>query len=111
MEERSLIERLARHLAADRPDQWAARADDAATILAILKDPDPAMREVGDGSAWRAMIDAALRQRWQVTSAPASDQPEGGADEEGEMPLPEHAATHDRASWVHLHPDKPSSIR
>ena len=50
MEERSLIERLARHLAADRPDQWAARADDAATILAILKDPDPAMREAGDAS-------------------------------------------------------------
>ena len=62
MENRPLIERLARHLAADEPDAWPARVEDAASILAILKEPDAAMREAGDMAAWGAMIDAARRR-------------------------------------------------
>ena len=103
MENRSLIERLARHLSATQPDDWPAHVEDAASILAILKEPDAAMRAAGDAEAWGMMIDAALRDRWSMPrpSAPA-DEP-GGADEEGEIRLTSDAVGHDRADWVHLH--------
>jgi hypothetical protein len=103
MEDRTLIERLARHLAAGAPDQWPARVEDAASILAILKEPDAAMREAGDAAAWGAMVDAALRARWSVPQAPAGTDTPGGADEEGDMRLTPDAIGHDRADWVHLH--------
>ena len=48
MEHRPLIERLARHLAAT-PDDWPAHVEDAASILAIVKQPDDAMRAAGVG--------------------------------------------------------------
>lgn len=102
MEQRTLIERLARHLAAGAPDQWPDRVEDAASLLAILKEPDAAMREAGDPEAWRAMIDAALRERWDV--APASggdDATPGGFDEEGEIRLSRDAVTDGQANWVH----------
>lgn len=110
MEQRTLIERLARHLATGSPDQWQDRVADAASILAIMKDPDPAMREVGDESQWRAMIDAALRERWTVATSPGGDQAEAGTDEEGEISLPRDGVTDNRADWVHVHdPQEKSS--
>lgn len=104
MEQRPLIERLARHLATDAPDQWTARVEDAASILAILKEPDMAMREAGDEHAWRAMIDAALRERWSVTPVgQGGEHPAPGADEEGEISLSPDSVGGNRADWVHLH--------
>ncbi|MAN12991.1 MAG: hypothetical protein VX205_08490 [Pseudomonadota bacterium] len=110
MENRPLIERLARHLAADEPDAWPARVEDAASILAILKEPDAAMREAGDMAAWGAMIDAALRERWSLAQPPAAGEAPGGTDEEGDMRLTPDSVGHDRADWIHLHnkQEKPS---
>jgi hypothetical protein len=106
MENRPLIERLARHLAADQPENWPARLEDAASILAILKEPDAAMREAGDGSAWAAMIDAALRERWSLEQTASETEPPLGTDEEGDMRLTPDAVSHDRADWVHVHNEK-----
>jgi hypothetical protein len=104
MDQPTLIERLARHLAAGQPEDWQARAEDAASILAILKEPDGAMREAGDDSIWRAMIDAALRERWTVAPpAGQADHVTGGADEEGEIRLTPETVGQSRADWVHLH--------
>lgn len=101
MEHRPLIERLARHLATS-PEDWRARVEDAASILAILKQPDSAMLAAGDAGAWEAMIDAALRERWTVTSPAADADPPAGADEEGEISLSPDAVGNNRADWVHL---------
>ncbi|MES2173591.1 MAG: hypothetical protein V4523_06530 [Pseudomonadota bacterium] len=106
MEDRSLIERLARHLAAADPDAWPTRVEDAASILALIKEPDTAMRDAGDGDTWRAMIDAALRDRWSVSHSPIHGDGPAGSDEEGEISLPSDAVGHDRADWVHLHQGK-----
>ena len=103
MENRSLIERLARHLAAAAPDDWPARVEDAASILALIKEPDAAMRAAGDGSIWGAMIEAALRERWSAPRSAAQTDEPGGSDEEGEIRLTSDAVGHDRADWVHLH--------
>ncbi len=103
MENRTLIERLARHLAAADPGAWQGRIADAASILAILKEPDAAMRDAGDVGTWGAMIDAALRERWTVAQPVAGPDEPGGADEEGEIRLTSDAVGHDRADWVHLH--------
>lgn len=103
MEERILIERLARHLAGDDPAQWQARAADAASILAIVKEPDAAMREAGDEGVWRAMVNAALRERWSVPPAGGEDEPSAGTDEEGEFSLQPHGVTGNHADWVHIH--------
>lgn len=102
MEERSLIERLARHLAGNMPDRGPERVDAAASILAIIKDSDAAMRAVGDQGVWERMIDAALRERWSVPQAAAEPGTPGGADEEGDMRLSPDAIGHDRADWVHI---------
>ncbi len=103
MTQRTLIERLARHLATDRPDDWPAFAEPAASILAILKEPDAAMCEAGDEQAWRAMIDAALRERWAVAPASGSaGESPGGFDEEGETRLSRDSDTGSRAAWVHV---------
>lgn len=102
MEERSLIERLARHLAAETPDQWSERVDAVASILAIIKDADAKMRAVGDMDVWERMIDAALRERWTVPQASAEPGTPGGADEEGDIRLSPEAIGHDRADWVHI---------
>lgn len=102
MTERSLIERLARHLAADAPEQWPDRVDAASSILAIVKDSDAAMRAVGDQGVWERMIDAALRERWTVPQSAAEPGAPGGADEEGDMRLSPDAISHDRADWVHI---------
>jgi hypothetical protein len=48
------------------------------------------------------MIDAALRQRWAIASAPAAEPP-GGTDEEGDIPLTPDIVSGNRAEWVHLH--------
>lgn len=113
MEDRSLLERLARHLAASTPDQWPDHVEDAASILALIKEPDSAMRTAGDAAQWSLMIDAALRDRWSLphpSSRPSGDGLSDGADEEGEIRLSPHAVGHDRADWVHLHhgEEKPS---
>ncbi|MFZ2998360.1 hypothetical protein [Sphingobium sp.] len=106
MEPRPLIERIARHLAGTDPNRWPDHVEQAGSILALAKEPDAAMREAGDTATWGAMIDAALRQRWDGTHTPVhtSDQPPAGADEEGEAPLSPDAVGRDRADWVHLHP-------
>ncbi|HUD92728.1 hypothetical protein [Sphingobium sp.] len=104
MEDRSLIERLARHLAAAEPDDWPARVEDAASILALLKEPDTAMRTAGDAAVWHSMIEAALRERWSVGRLGAEEDAPSGSDEEGEIRLTPDAVRGDRADWVHLHP-------
>lgn len=110
MEQRSLIERLARHLATNASDDWHERVADAASMLAILKDPDAAMRDAGDEAVWRAMIDAALRQRWQIAGAGEGDAARPGTDEEGEFDLPPDGVTGNHADWVHIHnPQEKSS--
>jgi hypothetical protein len=103
MEERSLIERLARHLAASQPDNWPARVEDAGSILALMKEPDSAMRMAGDPAIWATMIDAALRERWSLPRPSGTEAAADGADEEGEISLAPEAVGHDRADWVHLH--------
>ncbi|QGP78626.1 hypothetical protein [Sphingobium sp. CAP-1] len=102
MKDRSLIERLARHLAGPQPDSWPARVEDAASILAILKEPDGAMRAAGDAAGWRAMIDTALRGRWSLPQQSGGESADG-ADEEGEFSLSPQAVGDDSADWVHLH--------
>lgn len=108
---RSLIERLARHLATRLDVDWPICVQDAASILAILKDPDAAMSAAGDAAIWRAMIDAALTERWTIgaplstTSTPLP----AGSDEEGEIALsPEQVdrSARDHAAWVHVHDSK-----
>ncbi|OAN59136.1 hypothetical protein [Sphingobium sp. TCM1] len=110
MENRSLIERLARQLSANDPSDWPARVEDAASILALLKEPDDAMREAGDVMVWGAMIDAALRTRWSVAPSVSQEEPAIGSDEEGEIRLTPDAVGNDRAEWIHLHQgqEKPS---
>jgi hypothetical protein len=103
MEDRSLIERLARHLAAAQPEQWSARVEDAASILALIKEPDSAMRASGDAETWSLMIDAALRERWSLPRSDTQEDEPGGSDEEGEIRLTPDTISHDRADWVHLH--------
>jgi hypothetical protein len=103
MEQRTLIERLARHLAAGDPDRWQAQVEDAASLLALMKSPDDAMIEAGDTRIWQAMIDAALRERWSVAQASHATEPEAGTDEEGEIALPPGSVSDNRADWVHLH--------
>lgn len=103
MEQRTLIERLARHLAAGDPDQWEARVADASSILAIMKDPDPAMKEAGDESHWRAMINAALRERWAAATSSGGDEAQPGTDEEGEFSLHPEGVSGNRADWIHVH--------
>lgn len=103
MEQRTLIERLARHLAGNEPDRWQDRVEDAASLIAIMKNPDDTMREAGNESIWQSMIDAALRQRWAVASAGGSEEPPAGTDEEGEIALPPDSVSSNRADWVHLH--------
>jgi hypothetical protein len=105
MEQRRLIERLARHLAARDPDQWQDRVEDAASLLAIMKDSDDAMREAGNERIWQAMIDAALRERWSVATN-SSTEPAEGTDEEGEIALPPDGVTGDRADWIHVHHER-----
>lgn len=108
---RSLIERLARHLATRLDIEWPNCVEDAASILAILKDPDSTMSAAGDAATWRAMIDAALTERWAIDAplAPASTPLPAGSDEEGEIALsPEQVnqSARDPAAWVHVHDKK-----
>lgn len=109
MEHRSIIERLARHLAAHDPDHWQAKVEDAASILAILKDPDEEMREAGDERVWRTMVDAALRDRWSIPPSDQGVEPPCGTDEEGEFDLPPSGVSSDRAKWVHVHDSQEKS--
>ncbi|BBD96924.1 hypothetical protein SAMIE_1004250 [Sphingobium amiense] len=104
-----LIARLARHLAKDRPDDWPGHVEAAASILAILKDADEAMREEGDLAIWQRMIDAALRERWTMRQPGADGTSPGGADEEGDMRLTPDAIGHDRADWMHIRREQETS--
>ncbi len=103
--EHVLIERVARYLAG-RPGAsgaWPAHLDDAASLLALIQQPDAEMTEAGDVGIWIAMVDAALRQRWTLPGALAAPEPSPtpGNDEEGESPVaPEDIADGDAASWV-----------
>lgn len=102
----SLIERLARYLAVRGGSQrWADHVDEAASLLAVIKDPDDAMAEAGDSGIWRRMIDAALISRWDLQAAldGEPETPPGGGDEEGDMPLPRQITPEDaRASWISI---------
>jgi hypothetical protein len=77
--ELSAVERIARVLAGQRLSvnahgddpsaaeevdaRWYAYQDDAIAVLRTLREPDPAMAEVGDPELWRRMVDAALRDK------------------------------------------------
>lgn len=104
MEQRTLIERLARHLAAGAVHNWPYWLEDAANILAMMKEPDAAMRDAGDTATWQAMVDAALRARWSIfpPDMTGADEGAGGTDEEGEVRLPPGAIDGDGANWVQL---------
>ena len=74
----SLIERIARVIAArivsinadgddpsaaDKVDAiWRDYREDALSLIRTLREPDPAMAEVGDVAIWERMIEAALAQ-------------------------------------------------
>src|SRR3546814_4247237 len=106
-------ERLARHLALACPDEaddgaegltaWHGQVEHAATILALMKEPDEAMARDGDGAIWSRMVDADLRPRWYLDAAlhgPA-EAPPGGTDEEGDMPINAgDMQKKDPASWL-----------
>lgn len=100
----TLIETMARHLVTDAAPDWRQHVEGAANMLALLKEPDAAMRAAGDVATWQAMIDAALIQRWTILPpAGALDHmPTGSADEEGEFALSRDAVDEDGAKWVHL---------
>ena len=108
-----LIQHVARYLAG-RPGasgDWPMHLDDAASLLALIQQPDPAMVEAGDARVWIAMIDAALRERWtlaEALEAPAAPPPPSGHDEEGEVQVaPEHMRRDD-AAWVGITEKKPA---
>ena len=49
--------------AGDRVDAiWRDYRDDAVSILKTLREPDPAMAQVGDVATWERMIEAALAE-------------------------------------------------
>lgn len=102
MKNPALIEKLARHLAPDAPHDWPARLEQAASIFALMKEPDDAMRDVGDVMIWEAMIDAALRERWTVALPSADPTDSDGSDEEGEIRLKSDSIGQDQAAWVHI---------
>jgi len=110
--QKTLIERIARHFATKafdkappQPDDWASHIEAAASLLAIMKDPDDAMAAAGDVMVWRQMIDAALVDRWNIEHAMGGDRtdPPGSADEEGDMLLDDGAGGVEKTpSWVQL---------
>lgn len=102
----TLVERLASHLAlqAGHADP-ADHVDEAASILALIKEPDAAMIGAGDARIWRRMIDAALVARWTAGAGlgVAPSPPPAGTDEEGDVPFdPAGALVEDRTSWVQV---------
>ncbi|MGK2908401.1 MAG: hypothetical protein ACSLE1_01130 [Sphingobium sp.] len=108
-ETRTLVERLARYLAtrdldaANPSDAWADHIEAAASLLAVIKDPDAEMEQAGDGATWRRMIDAALVSRWSLQSSLSGEQGEapGGSDEEGDVPFSENAPGVEKSpSWI-----------
>jgi hypothetical protein len=74
----SLVERIARVIAGrvvsinaggsdssagERIDSiWHDYRDDALSVIRTLREPDPAMAEVGDAEVWERMIEAALAE-------------------------------------------------
>lgn len=100
-----MIERIARYLATrqDEPGDWSPFVEEAASLLALMKEPDAAMEQAGDAPSWRRMIDAALVARWDLDAAiqgPSETVP-GGGDEEGDVPLARRAVTENKtASWI-----------
>lgn len=110
LEQRTLVERVARYLATrkvepmpSQADTWPNHIEAAASLLAIIKDPDPRMLEVGDLNIWQKMIDAALVERWALDKALGEGRghPPGGSDEEGEVPYTEHSPGVEKTpSWV-----------
>jgi hypothetical protein len=74
----SLVERIARVIAGrvvsinaggsdssagERIDSiWRDYRDDALSVIRTLREPDPAMAEVGDAEVWERMIEAALAE-------------------------------------------------
>lgn len=103
----TMIERLARHLAAGDGVNWPQRVDRAAGIIALMKTPDQEMSEAGNETVWRAMIDAALRQRAGLPGT-NSDPPMGaGTDEEGEVALPDNLSPdNQQGGWVQFQQEK-----
>jgi hypothetical protein len=101
-----LVARLARYLALKAGAEDPAHfADDAAGILALIKDADDAMVAAGDAGIWRAMIDAALVARWETGTGlgGSAPPPPAGTDEEGEVPFdPRQGLVDDTRSWVQV---------
>lgn len=101
-----LVERLARYLAHKAgSEDIVAFVDDAAGILALIKEADAAMIAAGDAAVWRRMIDAALiaRQETGLGLGAGHPPPPAGTDEEGEVPFnPERGLVEDSRSWVQV---------
>lgn len=100
-----LVERLAHYLAHKAgSNDVAAFVDDAAGILALIKDADVAMIAAGDGAVWREMIDAALISRHDAAlGPPGGTPPPAGTDEEGDVPFdPTGRIVEDSGSWVQM---------
>lgn len=103
----TLIERLARHLAAGAGVDWTQRIDRAVGIIALMKTPDQEMSDAGDETIWRAMIDAALRQRAALPGTQDEPPMGAGTDEEGEVALPDNPSPNDHdGGWVQLQQEK-----
>jgi hypothetical protein len=52
--------------AGDRVDRlWRDHREEAVSVLRTLREPDPAMAEVGDVAIWERMIEAALAEAEQ----------------------------------------------
>lgn len=103
----TLIERLARQLAAGDGVDWTRRIDRAAGILALIKIPDSEMSKAGDEAVWRDMIDAALRQRAALPGPVDNGPARAGTDEEGETALPDDPSPrHHDGGWVQLQEEK-----
>ncbi|WP_114951934.1 hypothetical protein [Sphingosinicella terrae] len=81
----SLIERIARVIAGrvvsinaggqdpsagDRVDAiWRDYRDDALSVIRTLREPDEAMAQAGDVATWERMIEAALAETGEETTA------------------------------------------
>ncbi|WP_183953790.1 hypothetical protein [Sphingobium fontiphilum] len=103
----TLIERLARHLAAGAGVDWSQRIDRAVGIIALMKTPDQKMSRAGDETHWRAMIDAALRQRAALPGTKDEPPMGAGTDEEGEAALPDDPSpSDDGGGWVQFQQEK-----
>lgn len=96
---KSVVERIARVLAAQRlssnadgseqsaapdvDDAWPDHEDDAIAVLRTLRAPDEEMAAAGDAAVWERMIAAALGTPLDVPRPPGAPEPGTDALHEG----------------------------